>query len=110
MFSELLEQFFESSFPASFRISDTMVPTKPGTSTLTTFSNLSFSRPSVLSVGGGAGGTGVVVPPGKGLRGVLDNIVTEGMRVAVEVRNRMDEAQREMEKNATQRPEEDDDE
>jgi hypothetical protein len=56
------------------------------------------------------GGTGIVVPPGKGLRGVLDNIVTEGMRVAAEVRHRMDEAQKEMEKNAINRPEEDDEE
>lgn len=87
-----------------------MISTIPGASTLTTFSSLAFNRPSVLSVGGGVGGTGVVVPPGKGLRGVLDNIVTEGMRVAVEVRNRMDEAQKEMEKNATQRPDEEEEE
>jgi len=40
------------------------------------------------------------VPPTKGLRGVLDNIVSDGMRVAGEVRKRMDEAQREMERAA----------
>ncbi len=107
---ELLEQFFESSFPVSFRISDKMVPSGPGTSnsSLTTFSSLGF--------GGGRGGgqgsaitgsaAGGVVPPSKGLRGVLDNIVTDGMRVAAEVKRRMDEAQKEMEKNAVHRPDE----
>lgn len=44
--------------------------------------------------GAGAGGN-------RGLRGVLDGIVTDGMRVAAEVRRRMDEAQKELEKNAT---------
>lgn len=108
---ELLEQFFESSFPASFRISDKILSTSPSSnsSSLTTFSNI-IRSPTAISSGGGVGGTGAVVPPGKGLRGVLDNIVTDGMRVAAEVRRRMDEAQKEMEKNATQRPDEDDDE
>lgn len=106
---ELLEQFFESSFPASFRISDKLVPTGPSSSssTLTTFSNIGFrSNPQT-----GLGGTSSVglVPPTKGLRGVLDNIVTDGMRVAAEVRRRMDEAQREMEKNAIGKPEEEED-
>jgi len=109
---ELLEQFFESSFPASFRISDKMVPTNPSSSSasLTTFSNLGFNRsPVTMSSGGGIGGTGSagLVPPGKGLRGVLDNIVTDGMRVAAEVRRRMDEAQKELEKNAVNRGDED---
>jgi hypothetical protein len=108
----LLEQFFESSFPASFRISDKLVPTNPASSStsLTTFSNLGFNRNTALSTGGGVGGTGSagLVPPGKGLRGVLDNIVTDGMRVAAEVRRRMDEAQKEMEKNAVGRPDDDD--
>jgi hypothetical protein len=105
---ELLEQFFESSFPLSFRILETSTPVV-SPSPLTTFSNLSFSRSPVSAVMGGAGGTGSVglLPPGKGLRGVLDNIVTDGMRVAAEVRRRMDEAQKEMEKNAVHRPEED---
>ncbi|TAQ84522.1 hypothetical protein B7494_g7163 [Chlorociboria aeruginascens] len=113
---ELLEQFFESSFPASFRISDKMVPTaQPSTSSLTTFSNIGFGRSTTSSKGlgqGSLGGTGSagVVPPGKGLRGVLDNIVTDGMRVAAEVRRRMDEAQKELEKNAVQRPDDDDEE
>jgi hypothetical protein len=114
---ELLEQFFESSFPASFHILDK--PTSPsgltnGSSTLTTFSSLGFGRPSasVLQGRGAVGGTGStgLVPPSKGLRGVLDNIVTDGMRVAAEVKRRMDEAQKELEKNAMQRDDEDEDE
>jgi hypothetical protein len=109
---ELLEQFFESSFPASFRISEKLA-TGPASSSssLTTFSSIGFGRSTPASQAGvgGTGSTGLV-PPGKGLRGVLDNIVTDGMRVAAEVRRRMDEAQKELEKNAVQRPEEDDDE
>lgn len=111
---ELLEQFFESSFPASFRISDKLVPTNPtsSSSSLTTFSNIGFGRSATAGQGplGGVGGTSSAgaVPPGKGLRGVLDNIVTDGMRVAAEVRRRMDEAQKEMERNAVNRPAEDD--
>ena len=111
---ELLEQFFESSFPASFRISDKLLPTGPtsSSSSLTTFSNIGFGRSATAGQGalGGVGGTSSAgaVPPGKGLRGVLDNIVTDGMRVAAEVRRRMDEAQKEMERNAVNRPAEDD--
>ena len=58
------------------------------------------------------GASGGIVPPGKGLRGVLDNIVNDGMRMAAEMRKRMDEAQKELERNATnpgQRPSGDDD-
>lgn len=47
------------------------------------------------------------MPPAKGLRGVLDNIVSDGMRVAGEVRKRVDEAQREIERSALQRSETD---
>lgn len=36
------------------------------------------------------------MPPGRGLRGVLDNIVSDGIRVAAEVRKRVDDAQREL--------------
>jgi hypothetical protein len=101
---ELLEQFFESSFPASFRISEKLA-TGPASSSssLTTFSSIGFGRSTPASQAGvgGTGSTGLV-PPG--------NIVTDGMRVAAEVRRRMDEAQKELEKNAVQRPEEDDDE
>lgn len=106
---ELLEQFFESSFPASFRISDKMVSSSSATnssSSLTTFTSIGFGKSAVnaaANVVSGPSSAGVV-PPGKGLRGVLDNIVTDGMRVAAEVRRRMDEAQKEMERNAVHRP------
>lgn len=110
---ELLEQFFESSFPESFRLSDhgAHVVDITSSSNLTTFTTSAPTR-SVghtmpKAIGGAPGG---VVPPGKGLRGVLDNIVSDGMRVAAEVRRRMDDAQREMEKNALQRDDEDDEE
>lgn len=110
---ELLEQFFESSFPASFHILDkpNSALNTPTTSSLTTFTNLPFRSSNSAQGGrGGSGSTGAV-PPGKGLRGVLDNIVTDGMRVAVEVKRRMDEAQKDLEKNAlNQGDDEDDDE
>ncbi|KAL8757464.1 MAG: hypothetical protein Q9199_002202 [Rusavskia elegans] len=101
---ELLQQFFETSFPASFRLSATIHRTSTSSSTLTTFS----TPANLLPVPSNR-----VVPPGnKGLRGVLDNIVSDGMRVAQEVKKRMDEAQRELEKNAVevQRPHADEDE
>ncbi|KAL9040364.1 MAG: hypothetical protein Q9180_001954 [Flavoplaca navasiana] len=101
---ELLQQFFETSFPASFRLSPTIHRTSTSSSTLTTFS----TPANLLPVPSNR-----VVPPGnKGLRGVLDNIVSDGMRVAQEVKKRMDEAQRELEKNAVEapRPHADDDE
>lgn len=115
---ELLEQFFESSFPASFHIIDGLTPasaTTPTSSTLTTFSSLGLGagRAVGAAFGGVAGGASSVIPPGagaaaaaagagagRGLRGVLDNIVTDGMRVAAEVRRRMEEAQKELERNA----------
>ncbi|KAF7542463.1 hypothetical protein G7Z17_g11549 [Cylindrodendrum hubeiense] len=104
---ELLEQFFESSFPASFHIIEGLQNATPYSSTpsLTTFSSLGFgARPPPPPPPGAVGA-------GRGLRGVLDNIVTDGMRVATEVRRRMDEAQKELEKNALpgQRPEDDED-
>ncbi|KAK0645283.1 putative GTPase-activating protein [Lasiodiplodia hormozganensis] len=95
---ENLEHFFDRAFANSFRLSD--IPAATGANTLTTFANAgrtptsasaSPSLPSVPSTGG-------IVPPGKGLRGMLDNIVSDGMRVAAEVKRRMDEAQREMER------------
>ncbi|UKZ81105.1 hypothetical protein TrVFT333_008873 [Trichoderma virens FT-333] len=106
---ELLEQFFESSFPASLHIIEGLQTTSSSSyGPLTTFSNLGFStRSQAQAQAGPIGG-------GRGLRGVLDNIVTDGMRVASEVRRRMEEAQRELEKNAlpsqrTEEDEEDDD-
>ncbi|EEP79420.1 conserved hypothetical protein [Uncinocarpus reesii 1704] len=112
---ELLEQFFENFFPQSFHLSDRPTPTSRSTSlssNLTTFANLSSSRTSPPKTTGAttvAGASGGIVPPGhKGLRGVLDNIVSDGMRMAAEVKKRMDEAQREMERNALSRNTEDD--
>ena len=108
---ELLEQFFDSFFPQSFRLSDHPLPA-PATSlssNLTTFSNL--GKPSQLNTGvPTAGASGGIVPPGKGLRGVLDNIVTDGIRMAAEVKKKMDEAQRDLERNALSREEDDEDE
>ena len=112
---ELLQQFFEFSLAESIHI----VPQIPGrastfslqTPTLTTFSGLNTPRlfapstPSFVPAGPSAPGMpaqhGVV--PAKGIRGLLDNIVTDGMRVAAEVRKRMDEAQKELERSATAR-------
>lgn len=104
---ELLEQFFESSFPTSFHVIEGLPTSGPGTSSssLTTFSNIGMGAGRAAAAAFGATSPGA--PPGqalagatRGLRGVLDNIVTDGMRVAAEVRKRMDEAQRELEKNA----------
>jgi hypothetical protein len=107
---ELLEQFFESSFPSSFHMIEGLqnAALTPQGSALTTFASLGFSSRPAQPVQPGPHGAG------RGLRGVLDNIVTDGMRVATEVRRRMEEAQKELEKNALpgQRPEdeeEDDD-
>lgn len=105
---ELLEQFFESSFPSSFRILEKQLNAQgapSNSSNLTTFSNIGQRTSSVVSQSNSLGGLAAVgiVPPGKGLRGVLDNIVTDGMRVAADVKRRMDEAQKEMERNASHR-------
>ncbi|KAI0173903.1 TBC domain-containing protein [Pestalotiopsis sp. NC0098] len=103
---ELLEQFFESSFPSSIHVIHGL-PTVASPSALTTFS--SFSRATAPAIPlppvGAAGQT-------RSLRGVLDNIVTDASRVAGEVRRRMEEAQRELEKNALpgQRDEDEEDE
>jgi hypothetical protein len=104
---ELLEQFFESSFPTSFHILEGLgnaTPTSAGPG-LTTFSGINFGARAALPVPSGPPGGA-----GRGLRGVLDNIVTDGMRVATEVRRRMDEAQKELEKNAVPGQRQDEDE
>lgn len=98
---DLLQQFFESSFSASFHLSSHS-PQSPSQTALTTFA----SPIPVLP----AAPRGGIVPPAKGLRGVLDNIVSDGMRVAGEAKKRFDEAQREMERSALQRSEADEDE
>lgn len=114
---ELLEQFFESYFPQSFHLSDhphpaSLAASSSLSSNLTTFSNIGSARPSNIAAGtvSVAGASGGIVPPGKGLRGVLDNIVTDGIRMAAEVKKRMDEAQRDLERNALGRPDEEDEE
>ena len=112
---ELLEQFFETFFPQSFRLSDnppsassvSVSSTNTLSGNLTTFSNLGTPVKTLLNGTstnkplpdvGHAGG--IVEPGSRGLRGVLDNIVNDGMRMAAEMRKRMDDAQREFEKNA----------
>ncbi|KAJ2984390.1 hypothetical protein NUW58_g6086 [Xylaria curta] len=106
---ELLEQFFESSFPTSLHIIDGLPNVASQSSSLTTFSSLNFNRPAVAPPPGTQPG---LAGAGRGLRGVLDNIVTDASRVAAEVRRRMEEAQRELEKNALpgQRDEDEEDE
>jgi hypothetical protein len=110
---EVLEQFFEVGFSSSFRLADASLPSHASSSSnLTTFSNagkqMAAATSSMSGVVGGAGAG--IVPPGKGLRGMLDNIVTDGMRVAAEVRRRMDEAQKEMDREARHGREDDDEE
>jgi TBC1 domain family member 8/9 len=110
---ELLEQFFESFFPKSFHLSDTQnanassSPASTLSGNLTTFSNLGTPVKNLMSgtssdkegfVNVGRAG-GVVEPGSRGLRGVLDNIVNDGMRMAAEMRKRMDEAQKEYDRN-----------
>lgn len=110
---EILEQFFEVGFSSSFRLSDTPLRTSGSSSSnLTTFSNAGKQVAAASAgMGGVIGGAGAgIVPPGKGLRGMLDNIVSDGMRVAAEVRRRMDEAQQEMDKEARHGREDEDEE
>ncbi|KAI9371372.1 rab-GTPase-TBC domain-containing protein [Aspergillus egyptiacus] len=110
---ELLEQFFDHYFPQSFHLSDQAAATAlPSlSSNLTTFSNLNAAKSPVSTAAGVsvAGASGGIVPPNRGLRGVLDNIVSDGIRMAAEVKKRMDEAQRELERNATNRDQDEDD-
>jgi hypothetical protein len=90
---ETLEAFFDSGFANTFHLADQPIPA-PSLTTLTTFSSLRAAAP----LGAAAAATGAVLPPGKGLRGMLDSIVNDGMRVASEVRRRMEEAQRELDR------------
>lgn len=95
---EVLEQFFEVGFSSSFRLADEPLPSSASTSSnLTTFANAGRQMSGLAGGMGVVGGAGVgVVPPGKSIRGMLDNIVNDGMRVAAEVRRRYDEAQKEL--------------
>lgn len=113
---ETLESFFDSGFANSFHLADAPLPSSTITSPTFLGAQHALAPPAnipALSPGGSSGvvgGAGAgVVPPGKGLRGMLDNIVTDGMRVAAEVRRRMDEAQKELDKGASTRGTEDDD-
>ena len=113
---ELLEQFFESSFPTSFHVVEGLASAPSASaSPLTTFSGLGLGagRAAAAAFGGNAAAQAgpSIAGATRGLRGVLDNIVTDGMRVAAEVRKRMEEAQKEIEKNALpgQRDEDDED-
>ena len=107
---ETLEWFFETAFPSSFHLSP-LTSSEPRTPGLTTFANLrgvsnqtvSAMTTSLSNLSLPTSAVGQGVPPGsKGLRGMLDNIVTDGMRVAAEVKRRMDEAQKELEKSAAE--------
>ncbi|KAK1014098.1 GTPase activating protein (GAP) [Friedmanniomyces endolithicus] len=75
-----------------------------GTAAVSTSPGAGAGAAAVMSSGGAAGagasaGAGVMIGPGKpGIRGMLDNIVTDGMRVAAEVRRRMDDAQKELDR------------
>lgn len=109
---ENLEQFFEVGFSGSFRLADAPQASQLSVSNLTTFSNagqqVAAASAGMSGVVGGAGAG--VVPPGKGLRGMLDNIVSDGMRVAAEVRRRMDEASQDLDKEARHGRDEEDEE
>ncbi|KAF2397976.1 TBC-domain-containing protein [Trichodelitschia bisporula] len=98
---EVLEHFFDTGLPGSFQLADG----HGSSANLTTFKNLGRKVAPQQVVGGAGAG---VVPPAKGLRGMLDGIVSDGMRVASEVRRRMEDAQRELDKVA--RPEEEEEE
>lgn len=106
---ENLEQFFEMGFSSSFQLADKSLAFSASSANLTTFSNAGKQAANSSAGMGVVGGAGVgVVPPGKGLRGMLDNIVTDGMRVAAEVRRRYDEAQKELDKESRHGREDDD--
>jgi hypothetical protein len=117
---ETLEAFFDSGFANSFHLAD--APLRSTTLTSPSFlsvhsgaasprngSGNTAMTSSTGSISPGPSSAGVVAP-GKGLRGMLDNIVTDGMRVAAEVRRRMEEAQREVDRGAVTRGTGDDDE
>ncbi|KAF2768357.1 TBC-domain-containing protein [Teratosphaeria nubilosa] len=75
---ETLEAFFDAGLANSFHLADAPLPS----STVTSPASLA----AAAAAGRNGGGS-----PGKGLRGVLDGIVSDGMRVAREVGRRMEE-------------------
>jgi len=103
---EILECFFDTGFANTFHLADQPIPSSASSLTsFTTFTNIVPSSPIVGSQ------SSTILPPGKGLRGMLDNIVSDGLRVAGEVRKRMEDAQRELDRASasTTREDEDDD-
>jgi hypothetical protein len=101
---ETLESFFDTGFANTFHLADQPIPANSSSfSNLTTFANLGGIRSAVASASAGVGAAvgGAVAAPGlatnsRGLRGFMDGIVNDGMRVAGEVRRRMEEMQREL--------------
>ena len=82
----------------SSTVSNTTAPaTTSSTNNATPSNDATTSNPSKLLLDVGSAG-GVVEPGSRGLRGVLDNIVSDGMRMAAEMRKRMDDAQRDFER------------
>jgi hypothetical protein len=107
---EILESFFDTGFANTFHLADQPIPSSASAlASFTTFANLG-ARTVGASAAGAAGAAAGVLPPGKGLRGMLDSIVTDGLRVAGEVRKRMEEAQRELDRAGAGAQEESDDE
>jgi hypothetical protein len=107
---EILESFFDTGFSNTFHLADQPIPSSASSlAAFTTFTNLGV-RSASASINSAvvAGGT-AMLPAGKGLRGMLDSIVTDGLRVAGEVRRRMEEAQRELETAGGNQDEDDDD-
>jgi len=95
---EILESFFDTGFANTFHLADQPIPSSASAlASFTTFTNIG-ARAVSASAAGAAGVASGVLPPGKGLRGMLDSIVNDGMRVAGEVRRRMEEAQRELDR------------
>jgi len=90
---EVLESFFDTGFANTFHLADQPIPSSASSlASLTTFTNLGRPAESIPRH------PGIILPPNKGLRGMLDGIVSDGMRVAQEVRRRMEEAQRELDR------------
>lgn len=108
---EALESFFDSGLPNSFHLADaplsstSLTTTSTGLTTFASSSSTSSPAKSSMTTAGPAAG---VVAPGKGLRGMLDNIVTDGMRVAADVKRRMDETQNNSDRSSISKHTEDD--
>lgn len=96
---EILESFFDTGLANTFLLADQPIPSSASSlASFTTFANLGARSVGASAAAGVAAAGGAVLPPGKGLRGMLDSIVNDGMRVAGEVRRRMEEAQKELDR------------